>query len=74
VAREGRGVSETLRAACKAVLSRLTTDLGAVERPGAMAASSPGAGARPKPGVLPVARPERIVTAPRAPLRNPARA
>ena len=56
VAREGRGVSETLRAACKAVLARLSTDLAAVERPaggaagavpvrGASGAGSPGAGA-----------------------------
>jgi signal recognition particle receptor subunit beta len=40
VAREGRGVSETLRAACKAVLARLSTDLAAVERPAGTAVSA----------------------------------
>ena len=40
VAREGRGVSETLRAACKSVLARLTSELGAA-RPAAPAAAAP---------------------------------
>ncbi len=43
VAREGRGVSETLRAACKAVLSRLTSDLSAGVRPTAVAPTAAGA-------------------------------
>jgi len=74
VAREGRGVSETLRAACKSVLSRLTADLAAVERPGAAVGDSPAGASSPKLGVLPPARPERIAAAPGGALRNSARA
>ena len=47
VAREGRGVSETLRAACKSVLARLTSEIGAA-KPAAPAATGGGT-ARPEP-------------------------
>jgi signal recognition particle receptor subunit beta len=50
VAREGRGVSETLRAACKAVLARLSTDLAAVERPAGTAVSASPHGTLPVGG------------------------
>ena len=64
VAREGRGVSETLRAACKAVLARLTGDMLAA-RPVApdprAATGATDAPALPRP-VMPQ---PRIATAPR---------
>jgi hypothetical protein len=50
VAREGRGVSETLRAACKAVLARLSTDLAAVERPAGTAIGASTVGTLPVGG------------------------
>ena len=87
VAREGRGVSETLRAACKAVLARLGTDLAAVERPGVAGGAGIGAGApsgapaaaggssaAPAPGARAGRPPERIATSPRALARDPAKA
>ena len=73
VAREGRGVSETLRAACKSVLARLSTDLAAVERPSGVAGSGIGAPAA-NSGARSTLPPERIATAPRALARGPAQA
>jgi len=49
VAREGRGVTETLRAACKAVLSRLAAEPAAAPSPPPRAAQPAGAG----PGATP---------------------
>ena len=76
VAREGRGVSETLRAACKQVLAKLTGEIAA-SRPGAAVVSSamaPGMETPAAPVMPPAAAhaPAAAVRAPALPASRPA--
>jgi len=54
VASQGRGVNETLKSACKAVLARLVSDTSATPSATAAAnATAPGASTRPHPAAAP---------------------
>ncbi|HTM57999.1 MAG TPA: ADP-ribosylation factor-like protein [Candidatus Udaeobacter sp.] len=78
VAREGRGVAETLRAACKSVLARLTRVVTDAKTQAPGAGDPSGDAARPAAMAAPVARPilppPRIATAPRRYARGITRA